>query len=231
MSNKKNLLSLSISDTENNSMDSNSNINTKPKKTYNKKNILSEKDLEQLNFINKFKEFEKELDVQYESIKKLKAFAKEIRMIYNQDMVKIRKIKRTKENSSVTGFNKKFKLPEKLCELVSVEKGTEITTPEFAALVYAELKKRGLQYNEDKRVYKADKQFIEVFNLKESVNKSTKYPDENGFNIGTMQHYISESIKRYKNEDSIKELNKELKKVNEDEISVKKEKKLKIKKN
>jgi hypothetical protein len=227
MSNKKNLLSLSDIDTDNNSIDSTMQVNiSKTKKTYNKKNTLSEKDLEQLNFINKFKEFEKELDAQYDSIKKLRAFAKEIKTIYNQDMIKIRKIKRTKENSSVTGFNKKFKLPDKLCELVSIQKGTEITTPEFAAMVYAELKKRGLQYTEDKRVYRADKQFLEVFNLKESVNKSTKYPDENGFNIGTMQHYISESIKRYKNE----ELEKEFNKNQIDEESIKKEKKIKLKK-
>ena len=209
MSNKKNLLSMSISDTENNSVDSTVQVNIKKtKKTYNKKNTLSEKDLEQLQFMAKFKEFEKELDLQYENIKKLKASAKELKNMYNHDMIKIKKIKRTKENSSNTGFNKKFKLPNKLCELVSVQKGTELTTPEFASLLYSELKKRGLQYNEDKRVYRADKQFMEVFNLKENVNKSIKYPDENGFNIGTMQHYISESIKRYK----IDELEKELKK-------------------
>ncbi len=202
MSNKNNLLSLSISDTDNNSIDSTIQVNNvKSKKKYNKKNMLSEKDMEQLNFLNKFKEFEKELDIQYENIKKLKVFAKEIKTIYNQDMIKIRKIKRTKENSSSTGFNKKFKLPDKLCELVSLKKGTEISTPEFASLVYAELKKRGLQYAEDKRIYRADKQFMEIFNLKESVNKSTKYPDDNGLNIGTMQHYISESIKRHKNEE------------------------------
>ena len=73
-------------------------------------NTLSEKDLEQLQFMTKFKEFEKELDMQYENIKKLKASAKELKSMYNQDMIKIKKIRRTKENSSNTGFNKKFKL-------------------------------------------------------------------------------------------------------------------------
>lgn len=225
MPNKKNLLTLSISDTENNSIDSTVQVNiNKTKKKYNKKNALSEKDLEQLHFMSKFKEFEKELDAQYESIKKLKIFAKEIKTIYNQDMVKIKKIKKTKENSSITGFNKKFILPDKLCDLVSKQKGIEITTPEFAALVYAELKKRGLQYTEDKRIYRADKEFMDIFDLKENVNKSTKYPDINGLNIGTMQHYISESIKKYKKE----ELEKENKK-NQNEEPNKKEKKIKIK--
>ena len=203
---------MSISDTENNSIDSIVQFNIKKtKKVYNKKNSLSQKDLEQLQFMNKFKEFEKELDAQYENIKKLRSSIKELKTIYNQDIIKIKKIKRNKENSSSTGFNKKFKLPNKLCELISVKKGTEISTPEFASLVYAELKKRGLQYNEDKRIYRADKQFMEIFNLKEYINKTTKFPDENGFNIGTMQYYISESIKRYKNDELEKELKKELK--------------------
>ena len=81
---------MSISDTENNSVDSTVQVNIKKtKKTYNKKNTLSEKDLEQLQFMAKFKEFEKELDMQYENIKKLKASAKELKCMYNQDMIKI----------------------------------------------------------------------------------------------------------------------------------------------
>jgi hypothetical protein len=228
MSNKKNMLDLSISDTDNNSNDFEKEIVPETtKRVYNKKNTFTEKELEQLTFMSKLKQFEKDIDAQYETIKRLKFFTREIKQAYQQDIVKIRKMKRHKEKSGSTGFNKKFVLPEEFCNLIGEKKGIEMTTPEFASKVYYELKKRGLQYQNDKRIYRVDKDFMEVLGIKESVNKSFTYPDENGFNIGTMQGYISESIKKYKNKET-KELEepedhvKEVKEVKETKIKVSK---------
>ena len=52
-------------------------------------------------------------------------------------------------------------------------------------------------YEKDKRIYRVDKDFMDVLNIKESVNKSINYPDENGLNIGTMQIYVNNAFKKY----------------------------------
>ena len=202
MSNKKNMLSLSVSDTENASQDSeeldykNKDQVETPKRVYNKKPVFTEEEMEQLNFLSKLDKFEEDINTQMEVVKRLKLFAKEIKQTYQQDIIKVRKMKRHKENSSNTGFNKKFVLPDKFCNLIEVEKGTTMSTPEFTKQIYFQLKKRGLVYKGDKRIYRVDKEFMEVFGIKESVNKSTKYPDDNGLNIGTMQIYINDALRK-----------------------------------
>ena len=116
------------------------------------------------------------------------------------------------ENSSTTGFNKKIVLPDKFCELVGLEKKSEITIPQYTQKIYQELRKRNLVYEKDKRIYRVDKDFMDVLDIKESVNKSTSYPDENGLNIGTMQIYVNNAFKKYaeKNfEKEVKEVKKE----------------------
>jgi len=200
MSKSKNMLSLSVSDTENASIDSNNKKenNNEQKRVYKKKNTITDKEMEQLSFLSKLDKFEEDINNQFEIIKRLKTFAKDIRHTYHQDIIKIKRMRRKKDSTVNTGFNKKFILPDKLCELISVEKGTEMTTPEFTSKVYCELKKRNLVYENDKRVYRVDKQFIEVLGIKESVNKSIKYPDENGLNIGTMQMYVNEALKNHR---------------------------------
>ena len=198
------MMDLSFSDTEDISLDFQ---NDKPKKinekrVYNKKNAFSEKELEQLIFFEKIKSIENEIEFAYDTIRRLKQYTKDLKIAYQHDINCIRKMKRYKENSSSTGFNKKIILPEKLCNLINVPKNTEMSIPEISKEIYGELKKRNLQYQEDKRIFRADKEFLEVFNLPESVNKSKAYPDKNGFNIGTMQFYIANILKN--NEKKIK---------------------------
>lgn len=189
----------SVSDTENTSIDSNQD---KPKKVYRRKNAITDKEMEQLTFLSKLDKFEEDINNQFEIVKRLKSFAKEIRQSYHQDITKIKRMRRKKENSANTGFNKKIVFPDKLCELVGLNKGSELSIPEFTSKIYCELKKRNLVYENDKRVYRVDKQFMEVLGIKESVNKSTKYPDEHGLNIGTMQSYVNEALKKHKTQHS-----------------------------
>lgn len=225
MSKNKNMLSLSVSDTENASVDSNKNKNdTEKKRVYTKKNAITDKEMEQLTFLTKLDQFEEDINNQFEIIKRLKTFAKEIRQTYQQDIMKIKRMRRHKENSSNTGFNKKMIIPDKLCELIGVDKGIELSIPEYTSKIYCELKKRNLVYENDKRIYRVDKQFIEILGIKESVNKSIKYPDENGLNIGTMQMYVNDALKKYKAQPSQKLLENEdkgekvkiVKKINKD---------------
>ena len=200
MSKNKNFLSLSVSDTENASMESNKkNDKIKiEKKGYRKKNAITDKEKEQLTFLSKLDQFEEDINNQFEIIKRLKIFSKEIRQAYQQDIIKIKKMRRHKENSGNTGFNKKIVIPDKLCELVGLDKGIIMSVPEYTSKIYCELKKRNLVYENDKRIYRVDKQFMEILDIKESVNKSTKYPDEDGLNIGTMQTYVNDALKKYK---------------------------------
>jgi hypothetical protein len=145
MSNKKNMLSLSVSDTENGLSDTEdneikNNATETPKRVYNKKPVFTDEEMEQLNFLSKLDKFEEDVNTQMEVVKRLKIFAKEIKQTYLQDIIKIRKMKRHKENSNNTGFNKKFVLPDKFCNLIEVEKGTSMSTPEFTKHIYHQLK-------------------------------------------------------------------------------------------
>lgn len=198
MSKIKNILSLSVSDTDNNSTET---IKIeKEKKKYHKKNEITEKELEQLTFLSKLDKFEEDINNQFEIIKRLKTFAKEIRQTYQQDIKKVKKLRRHKENSNSTGFNKKIMFPKKMCELIGLDKESEMSIPQYTSKIYCELKKRNLVYEDDKRIYRVDKQFMDILNIKESVNKSINYPDENGLNIGTMQTYVNNALKKYKDE-------------------------------
>jgi hypothetical protein len=171
--------------------------NIKIKKTYKKKNILINNESIKLNFIKKLEEIEFNLNIQYENIKKLNQDLKELKNYYNQDIIKIQKLSKY-NNTNTVGFKKKIVIPDVLCKLVNINLKSELTVPEFTRLIYNELKKRNLQYDKDKRIYRIDNEFKNIFDLSFDVNNSITYPDKNGFNIGTMQYYIFKVIKKYK---------------------------------
>ena len=192
---KKNILNFSITESENISLDDSVIIeNTKMAKY--KKHQFTEKELEQLFFLSKLDKFEDDINTCSNFIKKLKASAKELRQVYNQDIIKIKKMKKSRENSDIIGFNKKIILPNKLANLIKVPNGSIMTMPEYTKKVFNELKERNLYYKEDNRIFRADKEFIEIFELKDSVNKSITFPDPEGFNIRTIQKCISNAYKK-----------------------------------
>ena len=165
------------------------------KKSYNKKPVFTENELDQLTFLSKFDKVEEDLNNLIEVIKKIKNQNKELKQAYQHDIAKIKKMKKHKQNSEKTGLNKKFILSNKLCKLVNVDNGSEFSIPEFTKLICNELKKRKLVYEKDKRIFRVDSEFSDILKINKSVNNSINYPDKNGFNIGTMQTYISEAIK------------------------------------
>ncbi len=132
-------------------------------------------------------------------IKIFKSCIKELRQAYNQDIVKVRKMKRHKENTSNTGFNKKLKLPDEFTKLIQVDKNTYMTMPEFTKCIFTLLKERNLYYNDDKRIFRVDEELSRIFDISMSVNDSFVYPDKNGFNIRTIQKYITNAYKKYIN--------------------------------
>jgi hypothetical protein len=192
---KKNILNFSITESENISLDD-SVIIENTKMTKYKKPQFTEKELEQLFFLSKLDKFEDDINNCNNFIKKLKASAKELRQVYNQDIIKIKKMKKSRENSDITGFNKKIVLPNKLANLIKVPNGSIMTMPEYTKKVFSELKERNLYYKDDNRIFRADKEFIEIFELKDSVNKSITFPDPEGFNIRTIQKCISNAYKK-----------------------------------
>lgn len=186
-------LRFSITESENLSFDDTS-YEVQQKKITKKKSIFSDKELENITFYNKLENLENEMQKQ---IKVFKSCIKELRQSYQQDIIKLRKMKRHKENTSNTGFNKKLKLPDEFCSLIHVEKNTYMTMPEFTKCIFTILKERNLYYNDDKRIFRTDEELSKIFEIDISVNDSTQYPDKNGFNIRTIQKYITNAYKKY----------------------------------
>lgn len=152
---------------------------------------------ETLKFTEGLEEFKKKIDTHISTLKLLKNDLKKLESSYHHDLTKVWKNKRKKpKNYEKNGFVKNKALPDKLAKLINVENGTEMSMPEYTSKFYENvLNKRGLLYEKDKRVFRADKELMELFNLPNSVNESTHYKDKNGFNFSTLQKYFSKLMK------------------------------------
>ena len=129
---------------------------------------------------------------------------RKIKKLYLQDMKIAKKHMRKRKNNKKTGFTKDDVVPEKLAELIGVDKDTAMPRTKLTKEIYSVIKDRNLFYDKDKRVLRADKELMNIFNLSENVNKSTDPRDKNGFNFFNIQQHIA---KCYKDED-IKKNNK-----------------------
>ena len=127
---------------------------------------------------------------------------KKLETIYNHDVVKATKNNNKKKKArdlKPTGFGKLRTVPDKLAELVGIEKGTIMSRPEFTKKFYKLLDDRKLYYEGDRRVLRVDNEISRVLNISMDVNKSTNYKDENGFNFYNVQKFIAKCY----NEDNI----------------------------
>jgi hypothetical protein len=129
---------------------------------------------------------------------KLRDFAntmKKLEAAYKHDVKRVSKAKRKRNaNAKPTGFIKKTAVSDKLAKFLHIESGTLLSGPEITKRVWAELKSRNLQYKEDKRVLRTNKEVSEIFNIPSSVNKSTSHKDKDGFNFCNIQKYISNAL-------------------------------------
>lgn len=137
-----------------------------------------------------------EINTLTEKLKEFKNTMKKLESAYKQDIRKVSKAKRRrKTNSEPTGFIKTTPVPKKLAKFLGVKEGDELSGPEITRRVWKTLAEKGLQYEKDKRVFRTNKEVTNVFGVDKSVNKSTTYNDENGFNFCNIQRYIAHALK------------------------------------
>lgn len=94
-----------------------------------------------------------------------------------------------------TGFAKPQVVPEKLAKFIGVKGGSELTGPEITSAVWKQLKSRNLTYENDKRVFRTNKEVSALFNVPATVNTSVDHRDEHGFNFCNLQTYIAHALK------------------------------------
>lgn len=118
----------------------------------------------------------------------------ELRKLKKQYRVNIRNAKKgaKRKKTGNTGFTKPERVPDSIAELISIDKGSEMPRTQVAKEIYRVLNERGLRYEQNKRVLRADKQIKKIFNLPESVNQSTDEKDPHGFNFYNIQTYIAQ---------------------------------------
>jgi len=152
---------------------------------------------EVLKFNNGLEQLKNKVDSEINTLKQLRAELKKLETNYQQDIMKVWKSKKKRAtNGDKTGFIKNKKLPLKLAQLIGVPEGTEMSMPKYTSKFYEQvLNKKNLLYKNDRRVFRANKELMDLFGLPESVNESTNYKDENGFNFSTLQKYFSKIMK------------------------------------
>jgi hypothetical protein len=164
----------------------------------NRKNKISDELNNELKFKKNVQDFHAKINEQSKSLKILRDELKKIEVSYNHDLTKVLKSKTRKaSNTPPTGFVKKVTLPPKMAKLIGAAENTVMSMPDYTAAFYEEMEKRKLFYEGDKRVFRADKEIMEVFKLNDSVNKSVDYKDKEGFNFSTLQRHFSKAIKEF----------------------------------
>jgi hypothetical protein len=124
---------------------------------------------------------------------------------YNQDISVVYRSKNKRSGDrKETGFVKKILLPEGMAKLINETHGTYMSLPEYTKRFYRVLEERNLRYEQNKKVFRADAEILRVFNLPETVNKSTNPDDKDGFNFHTLQKIFSQVCKGAPREDTSK---------------------------
>ena len=186
---------------------SKSSINNKMTKNVNKILNDKEKDIDidliytdindklNLKFRNQHEEIKNELNDLKNKLKECSNNMKKLESAHRHDVKQIYKSKtKRKTSNKQTGFIKERVIPENLAKFLHIESGTKLTGPKITKLVWEELKKRNLQYKNDKRVFRTNDEVSSVFDVKKSVNKSTSHKDKNGFNFCNIQKHISYAL-------------------------------------
>ena len=100
-----------------------------------------------------------------------------------------------KKKDKLYGVMEKKKIPDKVIKYLKLPKGTLMTRNEIVSSIYKSVKDKGLCYEGDKRIFRADSELLELFNLPESVNESVNVKDKNGFNFFTLSTLLAKLYK------------------------------------
>lgn len=148
-----------------------------------------------LKFRDELAELRNEVEEMGQKYKVARSHLKKLESTYVSDLKKAYHSKKSrKTNNKPTGFIKGVEVPKKLAKFIGVETGTVLSTPEITKKVWAELENRGLQYENDKRVFRTNKEVSDVFGVPKSVNKSFDHKDKEGFNFCNIQKYIKNAV-------------------------------------
>jgi len=149
----------------------------------------------ELRFGSQCVALKKEVGIMSDKLKDMKSFLKKLESAYKHDVKKVAKTKRKRKgNTKPTGFIKTTPVPAKLAKFLDIESGTELSGPEVTSLVWKALEAKGLQYKNDRRVFRTNTEVTDVFGVDNSVNKSTTHNDKKGFNFCNIQKYISTAL-------------------------------------
>lgn len=116
---------------------------------------------------------------------------KKLLKMHRNELRNAKKTTKKRKNNIKTGFTKPEKVPDKLAKFLGLNLGTVLPRTNITKKVYDEIKNRGLLYEKDKRVIRADKELLKLFDLTENVNKSVDPYDKNGINFFNLQRYIA----------------------------------------
>lgn len=131
--------------------------------------------------------------------KECKQMIKKLEVFHNNEInknIKLKKKKKKKENKP-TGFGKLCVVPDKLADLIGIEKGTKMSRPEFTKKFYNLISQKNLYYEGDKRILRVNNEISDALNIPKEVNESKDYKDPKGFNFYNIQKYIAKCYSEF----------------------------------
>lgn len=151
-------------------------------------NIIA-KDEENNDFIKLCNKFEEELTMNY---RKQRDDIRNIKKLYLKEVKNMHKKKNKGVTNETAGINKPIILPNKLADLIGVNRGTSMPRTRVGSLVYNEFSQRGLLYEKDKRIMRVDNELKQIFNVSDRVNNSINVKDkvDEGINFYNLHSYI-----------------------------------------
>lgn len=102
--------------------------------------------------------------------------------------------RKRKPNPDPTGFVAQKEIGGKLADWLQVDRGTMMSGPEISKAFWKRIAEEGLQYEEDKRIFRTNKEVSKIFGVSEKVNKSVDPSDKEGFNMRTYQTHITHAL-------------------------------------
>jgi len=127
---------------------------------------------------------------------------------HKSDLSKASRKKKKGGNGGGGGFIKQKKqIGGKLAAFFGVDDGTELTSPEIVVKFWEVMRSKNLIDKKDGRMFKVNKEIMDVFNLPDAAKKAKTATDHSGFNLLTYQKHIYYALKHnngeYGEEDAV----------------------------
>jgi hypothetical protein len=115
---------------------------------------------------------------------------KHIIKMYNKERRNMHLSGKRRKRDKPTGFTIPTEVPEKLCDYLGLERNCQMSRVDITKKIYAEIRKRELVYEKDKRIFRADDETKALFGLPDNINECISVKDD-GFTFFTLQKYIA----------------------------------------